>query len=138
MYIISYIVLVTHTSSLLQEYDWLTKKVHELQLKEQDLLEQLSNERSSPINTPVDTPPGDIPHVFPTVTPSPETTPNLPGIPQTPVTAPVTGQGSPHLAQRSPLRTALKAFLPNHQKTVVSSDFYNHANNVYVIRYWGF
>ncbi len=36
----------------LQEYDCLTNKIHELQLKEQELQEQLSNERGSPTPHP--------------------------------------------------------------------------------------
>ncbi|CAH1785024.1 unnamed protein product [Owenia fusiformis] len=122
-------------SMYLQEYEALTDKIHELQLKEQELMEQTSDERSSPIPTlspqDMDSPP--LPRktsleehqIFSQVS-SP---PPHPGTPlfMTPNTSSSNLQNLQNfdklttpIAPKSPMKQMLKAYLPNHQITTVT------------------
>ncbi|XP_014673683.1 PREDICTED: serine/threonine-protein kinase B-raf-like [Priapulus caudatus] len=88
-------------SMYLAEYEELTNKLNELQMKEQKLQEQISNGRASP--------------VLPSLPPEPPNTPLLlsPG-------GSGYSFGSPKVAPRSPLRSFIRAHLPNQQRTSVS------------------
>ena len=114
----------------LQEYDCLTNKIHELQLKEQELQEQLSNERASPppaVQLPLLPSEGDHQnHDTPILTPN-SSSGNLPGslppgIPSGAGPVPALVHSAPsNNPPRSPMKTMVKALLPNQQKTAVSS-----------------
>ena len=114
-----------------QEYEGLTNKIHELQLREQELQDQLGNEHSrSPSPTDYHPPAfggdGDDETVFPMPDNSHDaTTPPLTIDSFTRDVTPNNSSGnllaSPQLPPRSPLRNMIKAYLPNQQKTAVST-----------------
>ena len=137
--------------SMFQEYDLLTNKIHELQLREQELSEQLLNQEQrspSPLSSGVfsmDDQPmdpvvsgGGYQHQWSSqvqsVTPQPLTpslTPNnssgnllssqVTAVASAASVTSSTSQGSSSPAPKSPMKNMVKAFLPNHQKTAVST-----------------
>ena len=104
----------------------MTNKIHELQLKEQELQEQLSNERASPppaMQLPM-LPCEDhhsIQHDTQNLTPNSSSN-HLPGVAtgMGAVPALIHSQPTPSNPPRSPMKTMVKAHLPNQQKTAVS------------------
>ena len=171
---------------MLQEYDQLTNKIHDLQLREQELQEQVLEQEkevatppSAPLHHPLPPPRSPSPHggVFsmddtdmqPSWLPqssiphhplhhrhhphqsssqplTPSLTPNNssgnllgqatagvgagtvapgsggPGGGGSGGTGVLPGQGSPQVAPRSPMKNTVKAYLPNNQKTAVSTN----------------
>ena len=135
-----------HPPSLyIQEYEGLTTKIHELQLKEQELQEKLQNptpDPESPTNTVFSSTSDFDVTTSPSNTPTPNLTPSSSSgnlvnhavvqvsfrilsysnyfIDATVIFQSVPATlGSPHLGPRSPMRTFVKAYLPNQQTTSV-------------------
>ena len=114
---------MTHLSWLLQEYEGLTTKIHELQQREEELQDMLISEQASPTPSPTPPEPGPPPQwgdVEPlTLTPNSSTGNlqlNATGGPV--MLAMQQSQGSPLLGPKS-MRNVVKVRLPNDQKTAV-------------------
>ena len=148
-----YFLVKLTTSFLYQEYDSLTQKIHELQQREEQL-EQLITEETEDYN-PEDS--QDQSYYATQTYPSVGTfqtqlsdsttdsvlsqyssplTPNIINTPphtaqHTPWDAPNAPLGSPSPVPKSPLKGVVKAYLPHHQKTTVSQYYllYEHQQN---------
>lgn len=98
----------------LQEYEGLTNKIHELQLREQELQEHLSSE-----DLPADSPfqPDDRLDPADHEPPPPQYPPSVPS-------------GSTDATDKGTMRNMVKAYLPNKQITTVSLTVIYHKAKV--------
>ncbi|GFO42817.1 serine/threonine-protein kinase b-raf-like [Plakobranchus ocellatus] len=98
-------------SIYVQEYEELANKIHEYQLREQRLQEQMSMGGGSPPPSPTH---DRVPHEEPMLSPGPPLTPNNSN---TNLRSLATGQRSPQLGRSS--NAHIKAYLPNSMVTTV-------------------
>ena len=99
-------------TNITQEYEELANKIHEYQLREQRLQEQMSMGGGSPPPSP---PHDKVTHDEPLLSPGPPLTPNNSN---SNLRSLATGQRSPQLGRSS--NAHIKAFLPNSMVTTVS------------------